>query len=238
MFIFKFPLYRKRVFVLGPSHHVSFSGCALSKADICQTPLYDLIVDKETNRQLLATKRFQECSLRTEEDEHSLEMHLPYVAKVMEGKDFKVVPIMVGSINSQDEADYGEIFKDYLLNEENLFVISSDFCHWGTRFGYEFYEPNWGQIWQSIEKLDRLGMDAIETCDPKVFRDYYKRYQNTICGKNPILVILSTINKIMKENSNLNVNLKFLDYSQSSKCKSPDDSSVSYASASVTIAPN
>ena len=34
--------------------------------------------------ELHATGKFQPMSLRTDEDEHSIEMQLPYVAKVME----------------------------------------------------------------------------------------------------------------------------------------------------------
>jgi hypothetical protein len=36
----------------------------------------------------------------------------------------------------------------YLTNPENFFVFSSDFCHWGERFGYQYYDPSHGQIFQ------------------------------------------------------------------------------------------
>ena len=227
--------YSKRVFIFGPSHHVSFSGCALSTADVFQTPLYNLKIDKEFYQELQQTKLFEEISMQADEAEHSLEMHLPYVAKVMEGKQFKIVPIMVGSLGASREAAYGELFSKYLTNEENLFVISSDFGHWGARFDYQHYERSWGQIYESIEKLDRLGMDTIETCDPNNFRSYLQKYSNTICGRNPILLILSAIHKLTNENRNLECKLKFLNYAQSSKCRSQRDSSVSYAAASLTI---
>jgi len=35
------------VFILGPSHHVSMDGCALTQTKIYETPLYDLTVDQE-----------------------------------------------------------------------------------------------------------------------------------------------------------------------------------------------
>lgn len=41
-------LSRKRVFILGPSHHVRLSGCALSGMERYQTPLYDLIIDQRS----------------------------------------------------------------------------------------------------------------------------------------------------------------------------------------------
>lgn len=65
--------------------------------------------------------------MKTDEDEHSIEMHLPYVAKIMEDfKDnFTIIPIMVGSLTPQLEQMYGEIFAKYLADPQNLFVISS-----------------------------------------------------------------------------------------------------------------
>lgn len=48
-----------------------------------KTPLYDLKVDAEINREL-AEVGFTYIPKDADEDEHSIEMHLPYVAKVME----------------------------------------------------------------------------------------------------------------------------------------------------------
>lgn len=36
------------------------------------------------NEELFATKAFEKMKMSTDEDEHSIEMHLPYIAKVME----------------------------------------------------------------------------------------------------------------------------------------------------------
>ena len=95
-------------------------------------------------------------SLDTDEAEHSIEMHLPYVAKVMAPKkdQYTVVPVLVGAISAEKEARYGQIFAKYLADPTNLFVISSDFCHWGDRFHYTFYDETKGEIHQSIKALD------------------------------------------------------------------------------------
>lgn len=76
---------RKRIFILGPSHHVRLRGCALSIADKYETPLYDLKIDTSVNRELEQTGEFSWMDMTTDENEHSIEMHLPYIAKVMEG---------------------------------------------------------------------------------------------------------------------------------------------------------
>ncbi len=41
-------VYRKRVFILGPSHHVYLAGCALSSLTHYKTPLYDLEIDQKS----------------------------------------------------------------------------------------------------------------------------------------------------------------------------------------------
>ena len=39
------------------------------------------------------------------------------------------------------EAAYGRLLAPYLDDSSNLFIVSSDFCHWGKRFSYTFYDP-------------------------------------------------------------------------------------------------
>lgn len=68
---------------------------------------------------------------------------------------FTVIPILVGSISLEVEATYGELLAPYLADSQNLFVISSDFCHWGKRFSYTYYDESCGPIHKSIEKLDK-----------------------------------------------------------------------------------
>lgn len=75
-------------------------------------------------------------SRSTDEDEHSIEMHLPYVRKAFEGKDIKIVPILVGSLRTEDEATFGALLAPYLEREDTFTVVSSDFCHWYVGFVY------------------------------------------------------------------------------------------------------
>lgn len=49
---------------------------------------------------------------------------------------------------------------------------------------------NHGAIHKSIEALDRMGMEIIETGDPDAFKQYLQEYENTICGRHPISVFL------------------------------------------------
>lgn len=61
----------------------------------------------------------------------------------------------MGSLSADFEATYGAILAPYLGDPESLFVVSSDFCHWGKRFGFTHYDESCGPIYKSIEQLDK-----------------------------------------------------------------------------------
>ncbi|THH34067.1 hypothetical protein EUX98_g56 [Antrodiella citrinella] len=249
----------KRVFILGPSHHVWLDGCALSKCTEYQTPLGDLPLDLDTIRELRGTGEFSDMDLSTDEDEHSIEMHLPYVRKVFEGQDIRVVPILVGGIQKEKEAKFGTLLAPYLAKDDTLFVISSDFCHWGTRFQYTFYYTTAEKsapsvrlsrnghapstqypIHESISALDHEAMELL-TIPPNNgssahhdFAQYLAKTKNTICGRHPIGVLLGALGELEKTGG-ASTMLKWVRYEQSSQCVDVHDSSVSYASAYVTL---
>ncbi|OWM69373.1 hypothetical protein CDL15_Pgr006336 [Punica granatum] len=179
-----------RIFLLGPSHHYYTPKCALSTATVYKTPVGDLPIDLEVIEELKATGKFELMDLLVDEAEHSMEMHLPYLAKIFEGHLVKVVPILVGAVNPDNEAMYGRLLAKYVDDPHNFFSVSSDFCHWGSRFNYQHYDEKHGAIHKSIEALDKMGMDIIETGDPDAFKQYLMEYDNTICGRHPISVFL------------------------------------------------
>lgn len=73
--------------------------------------------------------------MKYEENEHSLEMHISMIKQTFHGKDFTLVPLMVGFVE-KDLDKYGQALQPYWEDEKTLFVVSTDFCHWGSRFRY------------------------------------------------------------------------------------------------------
>lgn len=92
------PVVVRRIFILGPSHHVRLSGCALSSTQKYKTPLIDLHVDMQVNADLEMSGQFEWMDLDTDENEHSIEMHLPYIAKIMETRIYYILYTEVGKI--------------------------------------------------------------------------------------------------------------------------------------------
>ena len=93
-------------------------------------------------------------------------MHLPYIQKIFadSGKAVKLLPLMVGQIKANDLPTYAQALMPLFMDPKTLFIISTDFCHWGRNFDYmpvlEGYTSK--PIYQSIEALDKQGMALIE----------------------------------------------------------------------------
>lgn len=140
-------------------------------------------------------------------------------------------------------------------------TLATNFCSntgsRGTRFTYTYYIPNSvpetrdqiaghtlkpancsqppsdPPIWSSIEKLDKLAIESIETGKHKKFIEYLQRTRNTVCGRHPIGVIMGALES--EEEKEPRGKFKFIRYEQSSKCFTLRDSSVSYASAFAVV---
>ncbi len=151
----------KRIFILHPSHHKHLSTAALPTVQAYQTPLSDepLRLDHETLEHLSTistvseqgrTVRFTTMSKEVDEAEHSCEMQLPYIHRMLQklypnepvSSYPPLVPIMIGGTSPDIETALGKVLAPYIGDESNAFAISSDFCHWGGRFSYTYYVPD------------------------------------------------------------------------------------------------
>jgi len=113
----------KNLFIIAPSHNVSFDGLALSGFEKWKTPLGEVEVNQELNKELI-----EKYGAAVNDDamapEHSLEVQLPLIQDVFDG--VKIVPILVGKARPED---IEKIISDYYPNQDNGFVISSDLSH-------------------------------------------------------------------------------------------------------------
>ena len=132
-----------------------------------------------------------------EEKEHSLEMHLPFIQKAFKdagnAESLKLIPLMCGDIPEDKYRGYAEILLPLFMDDKTIFVISTDFCHWGQNFQFMHQFPDEPVIHKSIERLDRQGMDLIESQCFADFTTYLNETNNTICGRHPIQLLVSII---------------------------------------------
>jgi AmmeMemoRadiSam system protein B len=149
----------KRVVLLGPVHRVPIRGLALPAASMLATPLGNIMVDAKAHAALSLLP--QVCvSAAVHAQEHSLEVHLPFLQTVL--ADFSVVPLAVGAASAEDVA---QVIDALWGGPETLIVVSSDLSHY----------LNYGEA----QALDRATAQAILD-----FRSDISHQQ--ACGGTPV----------------------------------------------------
>lgn len=124
--------------------------------------------------------------------------------------DVQFVSIMVGDVPKSSLRKYAEILSTIVEKPDTLVAVSSDFCHHGSNtFGFAPKIPGLKQF-EVVEKLDRKGMDLIEEGSEEGFRAYLDESGNTICGQNPIRLMLEILT-VLKEKG-LKFETKFVKY--------------------------
>lgn len=113
----------RRAVLIGPAHRVFLRGMAVPSVDALSTPLGDVPVDTEAVGQILALPGV-EISDDAHANEHSLEVHLPFLQTVLD--DFRVVPIVVGACPAREVERLLEMLWG---GDETLIVASSDLSH-------------------------------------------------------------------------------------------------------------
>lgn len=177
----------KRIFLLGPSHHVGFHGGALPMQITFQTPFGDLDVDKDVIEELKGYPLFKKLP-EVHRVEHSLEMQLPFIRQVF--GEVKIVPIVVGVLSEESDIRLmAEILKGY-VSKDDLVVVSSDFTHYGPRYQYEPFRDN---IRENIERLDSKAFQLLSRKDLDDFLKFEDETKDTICGFFPCSVLAAML---------------------------------------------
>ena len=210
----------KRVIVLGPSHYSGFRGIATSEEEFYETPLGRIKVDREISDVLYKLPLFQ-GPRNAELQEHSLEMQLPFLQFAL--GEFLLVPLVVGDMSGKDYAEAAQVLAPY-LDSSTIVVASSDFTHYGNRFGYLPFTEN---PRDNLKKLDDGAIKMILAKDFQGFLGYVDETGATICGTRPIGIILKMLPA--KAQGTL------LDYYTSGDVTGDFSSSVSYASIAFTV---
>ena len=143
-----------RIILLGPAHQVAVRGLALSSADVFQTPLGDVPLDKKTIAALdMPNVRVFDA---THQFEHSLEVHLPFLQSVIES--FSLVPLVVGDASPETVA---EVLDALWGGPETLIVISSDLSHY---LSYDEARAIDKTTCQAIEGFEAHDIDHVAAC--------------------------------------------------------------------------
>ena len=80
-----------RVVLLGPSHQLPMIQLGLTSCQEWATPLGNLVIDVESTAALAEdSTAFVVLNKRADEDEHSLEMHTPFIRKIFSDANHEI----------------------------------------------------------------------------------------------------------------------------------------------------
>jgi AmmeMemoRadiSam system protein B len=210
-----------RIVVLGPSHYFGFHGAAVSDAATAyRTPLGDVPIDVDAVSALRGAVSFR-ADDRLFEPEHSLEAELPFLQRAL-GSETPIVPVLLGGRTTGVETRrVADALAPY-WNASTLFVVSSDFTHYGPRFGYVPFDDD---VPARIRELDLRAVATIEAGDAAAFARYVETTGATICGHRAIDVLLMLAGEAGRAT--------LLEYDTSGRMTGTWDHSVSYAAIAL-----
>lgn len=177
----------ERVLLIGPSHYQGFTGVSVCPVEAYETPLGSVPVDTDLCEQLLTQPGFQ-ALVEAHSREHCLEIQLPFLQRVLD-HEFKIVPLLVSRITPAQAREIASALAPH-IDAGTLVIISSDFTHYGRRFGYLPFDEN------PDENLRRLDLGAIEpilACDPTRLFAYHEETEISVCGIRAIGILLELL---------------------------------------------
>ena len=174
----------KRIFLLGPSHRVGFAGASVdTDYSYAGTPLGKVPIDVSIGKELLC-KGGGAFTFRSDahDREHCLEVQLPFLQMVL--KDVSpIVPIVIGTERLSILQKIAETLRPY-FNEDNLFIISSDFSH------YPAYEDARKSDLYLAEAITSGGLEAFLKALSHIDKMDYTGEDTAACGACAIAVLL------------------------------------------------
>ncbi|MGM0431152.1 MAG: AmmeMemoRadiSam system protein B [Spirochaetota bacterium] len=225
------PEQTKRICILAPSHYEYLPEDKLAAADysFVETPIGNLPYDPMCGR---LPGYLTVDGVRAVKEEHAVEMFLPFIARVAEqrGNDISVALGLVSRFSSVENIkEFAEslmecIGEEQLQDGRTVLIASSDFTHYGMRFGHAPYGTgDLDAVTKQVEQEDRsyaVGFASGQVAE--VFERCRKEHP-TICGFAPALLASSIA-------SHLGFSGKVVDYYNSNNfAQNPLPDFVSYS---------
>lgn len=164
----------KRVIIIAPSHYYALAGDQLVKSDftLSETPLGDIVtLPLEIEGAELSDKAIQR--------EHALEMFLPFI----KCKNLEVSYLLLSHLEARESISKLADKLESSLASSTAIIASSDFTHYGMRFGYTPFGNN------ADEKVKAHDLACASLLRDGKTAEAYRYTDGTICGIAPALVV-------------------------------------------------
>jgi MEMO1 family protein len=204
----------KKVILIGASHHAEFKGASVYTKGSFRTPLGDIEINEKLAGSLLNANADVIFNPGAFENEHSIEVQLPFLQTVL--KDFTIVPILIGSPTKQT---YDHLISRLteILDEKTVIVASTDLSH--------YHDYN-----RAIE-MDSKIISAIERLSVIDAGQLLQDGRSEMCGAVPVIIAIEAARRY---GANLGVLFK---YANSGDVTNEKDRVVGYASIGLFKSP-
>lgn len=176
----------RRILVMGPSHYLPMPD-RISIGDFTHysTPLGLVPVDTEW------VARARKLSFVVNEpaahaEEHSDQIQLPLIQSFVSAK-IPVVCLVCGQFARDRVVEAGHALRE-LLDDETLVVASSDFTHFGARFGYE---PGQTPSQGASGTVEASAFELFASKDVDGFLRYIHETGTSLCGRDPLALLVT-----------------------------------------------
>jgi AmmeMemoRadiSam system protein B len=198
------------VVLVGPSHFVGFDGVALWARGEWESPLGSVTVAAEIADAIAAAGGGVD-NQAPHVREHSLEMQLPFVARLMPG--VPIVPIVMGFQTRATAESLGDALARAVTGRDVLLVASSDLSHY--------------QDARAAAALDAVVLKHIEAMDAEGLMRALEREPGHACGGGPMVAVLRAARALGATRASV------LRYADSGDVSGDKDSVVGYAAAAM-----
>jgi len=201
--------------MVGPSHHAAFEGVALHARGAWDTLLGRAAIDEEIAQALLEADGVVFDDPGLHRDEHSLEMQMPFLQRLVPG--LRIVPMLMGSQSRREVEALGASLGKALAGRRALLVASSDLSH---------YQPA-----AVANQLDAAVVDAVGRFDDESLLRRLETRDNVACGGGPVVAVMKAARALGADRASV------LKYGDSGDVGERDKSHVvGYLSAALTAA--
>ena len=203
----------EHVILLGPNHYGAGHAIATSGADAWETPLGAVAIASMLRDRLMTEIPELFIDDRAHEQEHSLEVMLPFLLKRQ--PRLKIVPIALGHLSLENCLQLGSSLAAVIkaLNLDVLLLASSDMNHFSSA--------------EVTEDLDSLAIEAMTAYDPQRLYRVVTDNRISMCGVLPAITVMQAARDLGAETCQL------VSYSHSGKINGDNSRVVGYAGLSI-----
>jgi AmmeMemoRadiSam system protein B len=162
------------VVLVGPSHHVGFDGVAVCFQGVFETPLGPVpIAESYADAIAKAAPSVREHPT-AHVREHSLEMHLPFLQRVL--PETPIVPLVMGYQTRETIGELAAGLSSALSGRTALLVASTDLSHYHDAV--------------TAARLDGRVIEYVSTFDFDGLLDALDAFPDHACGGGPTVAVM------------------------------------------------